>query len=179
MSSSSADAAAGGTALDLVIRADTGDVDQWRYNLPTAAGEVAALLPGEPVAGPRDIVIQTTDGQLQRISESNAAYEPLHFPLMVPAGDAGWHLGIKHVTPATKPALVAAQQQQYEQFPEVEQRLQEEEQQPRSAAQIALQIMQQLRELQPSQQPEQEDGPLGARSDSDDDLDDGRARENR
>ena len=43
---SAGEAAAGGNELDLIIRGDTGDVDRRRYNLPTAAGEVAALLPG-------------------------------------------------------------------------------------------------------------------------------------
>ena len=90
------EAVEGGAEVELIIRADTGDVDRRRYNLPTTAGEVAALLPGEPVAAPRDIIIQTRHGQLQRIAESNAAYEPLHFPLMLPFGDTGWHLGIPH-----------------------------------------------------------------------------------
>lgn len=46
---------------------------------------------------------------------------------MVPAGNAGWHLRVPHVSPATQPA----QQQQYEQFLRFQQQLQEEEQQHR------------------------------------------------
>ena len=67
---------ASGNELELIIRADTGDVDRRRYNLPTAAGEVAELLPGEPIAAPQDIVIQHESNRLQRIAESNAAYDP-------------------------------------------------------------------------------------------------------
>ena len=49
---SAGETVAGGSELELIIRADTGDVDCRRYNVPTAAGEVAALLPGEPTATP-------------------------------------------------------------------------------------------------------------------------------
>lgn len=91
---SAGEAVAGGSELELIIRADTGDVDRRRYNLPTAPGEVAALLPGEPTAAPRDIVIQSRSNQLHCIAESNTAYESLHFPLMLPHGDTGWHLQI-------------------------------------------------------------------------------------
>ena len=45
---STGEAAAGGNELELIIRADTGDLDRKRYNFPTVAGEAAALLPGEP-----------------------------------------------------------------------------------------------------------------------------------
>ena len=48
---SAGEATASGNELELIIRADTGDVDCRRYNLPTVAGEVAALLPGEPMGG--------------------------------------------------------------------------------------------------------------------------------
>ena len=49
---SAGEATASGKELELIIIADTGDVDRRWYNLPTAAGEVAALLPGEPIAAP-------------------------------------------------------------------------------------------------------------------------------
>ena len=119
---------------------------------------MAALLPEEPVAAPRDIIIQTRHGHLQRIAKSNAAYEPLHFPLMLPYGDTGWHLRILHVhNPTPNPAFVSAQQQQIEQMPLLQQQMQAEQQQQllegghqRSAQQTDVQQMQQLRELQPS-----------------------------
>ena len=86
---SAGEATASGDELELIIRADKGDVDRRQYNLPTAAGEVAALLPGEPIAAPRYIVIQHRSDRLQRIAESNGAYDPLHFPLMFPHGETG------------------------------------------------------------------------------------------
>ena len=86
---SAGEAAAGGNELELILRADIGDVDCRRYHLPIAAGKVAALLPGEPIAAPCDMVIQHGSNQLQRIVESNAAYNPLHFSLMFPHGDTG------------------------------------------------------------------------------------------
>ena len=105
---SAGEAAAGGNDLELIIRADTGDVDCRRYNLPTAAGEVTALLPGEPIPAPRDIVIQHRSNRLQRIAESNAAYDPLHFPLMFPHGETGWHLKSAQVqNPTPNPDLVS------------------------------------------------------------------------
>ena len=58
---SAGEATAGSNELELFIRADTGDVDRRRHNLPTAAGEVAALLPGEPVAAPLDIYSSSTE----------------------------------------------------------------------------------------------------------------------
>lgn len=49
--------AAEGTELDLLSKADAGDVDVRRYNAPVA-DEVAALLPGQPSAANRDFVLQ-------------------------------------------------------------------------------------------------------------------------
>ena len=66
---SAGEATASSSELELIIRADTGHVDRRRYNLPTAAGEVAALLPGEPIAAPQDVVIQHESHRLQRIAE--------------------------------------------------------------------------------------------------------------
>ena len=187
---SAGEAAAGGNELDLIIRADTGDVDRRRYNLPTAAGEVAALLPGEPMAEPRDIVIQHRSNRLQRIAESNAAYDPLHFPLMFPHGETGWHLQIAHLqNPIPSPDLVSAQQQQLQEFSALQHKMQAEQQQQQpganqpSALQIAKQQMHHLRELQPSQLEQQHDSGSENRhepdSESDDGLNDGRGREDR
>ncbi|DBA82582.1 TPA: hypothetical protein ACH3X2_000791 [Trebouxia sp. C0005] len=52
---SAAEAAAGVVKLDLIIRANTGDVDMRRYNAP-AANTVAALLPGKPTPDPLDVL---------------------------------------------------------------------------------------------------------------------------
>ena len=187
---SAREATASGNELELIIRADTGDIDRRRYNLPTAAGEVADLLPGEPIAAPQDIVIQHESNRLQRIAESNAAYDPLHFPLMFLHGETGWHLQIARLqNPIPSPDLVSAQQQQLQEFSALQHEMQAEQQQQQPAAnqpsalQIAKQQMHHLRELQPSQLEQQHDSGSENRheldSESDDGLNNGRGREDR
>ena len=187
---SAGEATASGNELELIIRADTQDVDRRRYNLSTAAGEVAALLPGEPIAAPQDIVVQHRSNRLQHIAESNAAYELLHFPLMFPHNETGWHLQIAHLqNPIPTPDLVSAQQQQLEEFSALQHEMQAEQQQQQpgadqpSALQIAKQQMHHLRKLQLSQLEQQHDNGIENRrepdSESDDGLNDGRGREDR
>ena len=71
--------------------------DQRRYNLPTTSTEVAAIIPyAHPHANTRDIILHLRnppDGQfpLQRIHDCNPAYDPLHYVLLFPLGDLGWH----------------------------------------------------------------------------------------
>ena len=88
--------------LGMVILDDAGrGVDQRRYNAPSAA-EVAVIIPGEEFEpGKRDIVVRRrpdpnrpNNRQLQIISNLHPAFEPLHFVLMFPYGQPGWHLGI-------------------------------------------------------------------------------------
>lgn len=65
--------------------------DPRRYNLP-AASEVAGLIPDSDTLnkGPRDIVLRMRGGGVQRLSDLNRAYDPLHFVLMHPRGEPGW-----------------------------------------------------------------------------------------
>ncbi|XP_048604780.1 uncharacterized protein LOC125582234 [Brassica napus] len=65
------------------------------HNLPTA-NEVAALIPGDFVLNmeTRDIVLESTSGKLQRISELHPAYLPLQYPLLFPYGEDGFRLNI-------------------------------------------------------------------------------------
>ncbi|XP_052623312.1 uncharacterized protein LOC111879408 [Lactuca sativa] len=67
------------------------------YNLPTAS-EVAALIIGDisDSIEKRDIVVQTKDGSLQRISELHPSYLPLQYPLLFPYGDDGYSVDILH-----------------------------------------------------------------------------------
>ena len=110
------------------------------------------------------MVLQHRSNRLQRIVESNAACEPLHFPLMFRHGDTGWHLQtpqVQNLTP--NPDLVSAQQQQLEEFSALQHEMQAEQQQQQpganqpSALQIAKQQMHCLRELQLSQLEQQND----------------------
>ena len=81
----------------MVIKAD-GCPDSRRYNAPTAQ-EIAVILPndgyGEEVAS-RDIVLYARKGGLQHITETHRAYDTLHYVLLFPLGEDGWHLNILH-----------------------------------------------------------------------------------
>ncbi|KAI3507904.1 hypothetical protein L1887_22900 [Cichorium endivia] len=67
------------------------------YNLPTAS-EVATLIVGDigDSFEKRDIIVQTSSGCLQRISELHPSYLPLQYPLLFPYGDDGYRVDIPH-----------------------------------------------------------------------------------
>ena len=70
--------------------------DSRRYNTPSAS-EVAAIMIGdgqETENQNRDIILQPHEGSIQRISEIHRAYTPLHYVLMFPRGEDGWHPNI-------------------------------------------------------------------------------------
>jgi len=85
--------------LNMVIK-EKPENDQRVYNAPTAS-EVAAILPGDGSYdfSCRDIIISGRDGNIHRISELNGSYDPLHYVLFFPNGDAGFHLDIKFRNP--------------------------------------------------------------------------------
>jgi hypothetical protein len=64
-----------------------------RYNLPTARHELAAIIPGDVDAciNARNIIIREKGGPLMRITEVHPSYVALHFPLLAPTGQSGWH----------------------------------------------------------------------------------------
>ena len=67
------------------------------YNLLTAP-EIAVLLPdlGYPdVVAIRDIVLHAYGGVIKRITETQYAYDLLHYVMLFPLND-GWHTGIPH-----------------------------------------------------------------------------------
>ncbi len=73
----------------IMINADP-TTDLRRYNAPTS-DEVAAIIPNdEEIAEGRDLILQTRNGALQRIQDTNAAYDALSYPLLFPRGEAGW-----------------------------------------------------------------------------------------
>lgn len=80
--------------ISMIIRYSR-DNDPRRYNTPTA-NEVAAIVidtdvDGESVAPTRDIILRLREGHLKRISELHMAYTPLHYVLLFPRGEDGWH----------------------------------------------------------------------------------------
>ncbi|GJE95688.1 ATP-dependent DNA helicase [Phanerochaete sordida] len=66
--------------------------DRRRYNLPTA-DEVAVIIPDAASwdADHRDIVLRDRADGLMHISEAHPAYAPLHYVLLFPYGEHGWH----------------------------------------------------------------------------------------
>jgi hypothetical protein len=60
------------------------------------ADEVIALMVGDGSEGVnrRDVVVAQEAGPFQRISELRVGYMTLHYPLLFPYGEDGWHLNI-------------------------------------------------------------------------------------
>jgi len=86
---------------EIVFRENT--VQRRRYNAPTA-GEVAAFIPGTEDEDVRRrevrVTMRATTGNegMTRIPVSHPAYDPLHFVLFHPNGEAGWHWDMKKVS---------------------------------------------------------------------------------
>ena len=69
--------------------------DKRRYNLPIA-NEVAVIIPGNKDAeatGPCDIILhrRTDSSTLQSLHDGHPAYACLHYVLLFPTGQHGWH----------------------------------------------------------------------------------------
>jgi len=67
--------------------------DQRTHNLPTAE-EIAVIIPEEGVhhaMDNRDVVLQAKGGQLEQISQNSPSYTVLHYVLLFPKGENGWH----------------------------------------------------------------------------------------
>ncbi|CAN1254543.1 ATP-dependent DNA helicase PIF1 [Linum perenne] len=66
-----------------------------QYELPTGC-ELAGLIPDDfqPDREERDIIVHTRQSGLLRITNLNPKYDALHFPLLFPHGEDGFHLGI-------------------------------------------------------------------------------------
>jgi hypothetical protein len=80
------------------INADPEDVpDRRRYNAPRAA-EVAAIIPDarddvheSERSNHRQIIVRKRDNGLQYLNEAHPAYDPLHYVLLFPRGEPGYH----------------------------------------------------------------------------------------
>ena len=79
--------------------------DSRRYNLPTARHELAAIIPGDVDAciNARNIIIRERGGPLMRITEVHPSYVALHFPLLAPTGQSGWHPELRFTFPDAHP----------------------------------------------------------------------------
>ena len=66
------------------------------YNVPTVS-EVVALIAGDfDTNSRRDIILETQNGQLQRIHELHSSYLSLQYPLLFPYGEDGYIADILH-----------------------------------------------------------------------------------
>ena len=82
--------------LTVVLRGDLG-ADPRRYNNPTD-NHIAAITPNnEYVRQAREIVLNTRDGRLHRISELHHSYVPLQYPLLFPRGESGWYMNMRNL----------------------------------------------------------------------------------
>jgi hypothetical protein len=71
--------------------------DLRRYNLPDANEEVAAVIPGdgsEERSNHRDIILHLSGGGVKQISHLHPSYSSLHYVLLFPYGEDGWHTDI-------------------------------------------------------------------------------------
>jgi len=88
----------------IVIRADRTPASEHKkcYNRPETE-EVAVLIAGhDEITTSRDIVLETRDSQLQRISELHPWYDALQYPLLFPCAEDGYHINIFQVDPASR-----------------------------------------------------------------------------
>jgi hypothetical protein len=80
--------------------------DQRRYNLPSS-DDVAVILLGDGTAPERrNIVLHPHHNgySLAQIDDGHPAYSPLHYILLFPHGDHGWHCELYHrPTPGLNP----------------------------------------------------------------------------
>ncbi|CAN1275523.1 hypothetical protein LINPERPRIM_LOCUS15732 [Linum perenne] len=82
-----------------------------QYELPSGT-DLASLIPGdfEPDREDRDIIVNNSSTGLTRITSLNPLFDSLHFPLLFPHGDDGFHTNIRydpaHVPPKTKRQFV-------------------------------------------------------------------------
>jgi hypothetical protein len=85
-------------SLRLTIHEALG-VDLWTHNRLTC-NEVAAVWL-DNIGAERDIILHQRGGVLQGISDTHLACDPLHFPLLFPHGELGWHLTVGNQGDAT------------------------------------------------------------------------------
>ncbi|KIJ47632.1 hypothetical protein M422DRAFT_248636 [Sphaerobolus stellatus SS14] len=77
--------------------------DQRHYNAPTAS-EIATILPGQADQQHDgcDIIVHLQGGSLQRISHGSPVHIPLHYTLLYPNGDPGWHWDMQLANPSNR-----------------------------------------------------------------------------
>src|SRR6266542_3474522 len=98
------------TKIFILIHSDQ-TRDSRRYNVPTAS-DVAAIMIGDGYdinLSNRDILLRLHDGGLQRISEFHPSYDALHYILLFPGGDDGWHADIPLIGSVKRERVITMQ----------------------------------------------------------------------
>ncbi|CAL1402844.1 unnamed protein product [Linum trigynum] len=77
-----------------------------QYDLPSST-EIAALIPGDfvPDRDDRDIIVDHIYEGLKRITSLNPKFDALHFPLLFPYGEDGYHPLIKYRSAFCPPSM--------------------------------------------------------------------------
>ena len=70
--------------------------DGHTYNVPTVQEVVALIVSDLDANSKRDIIVETQQGQLQRIHELHSSYLVLQYPFMFPSGEDGYRPDILH-----------------------------------------------------------------------------------
>ena len=75
------------------------------YNLLNNQHELTAIIPGnvDTCIDARNIIICERGGPLLRITEVHPSYVPLHFPLLAPTGQSGWHEDLRYTFTDARP----------------------------------------------------------------------------
>ncbi|CAL1402098.1 unnamed protein product [Linum trigynum] len=77
-----------------------------QYDLPTSS-DIAALIPGDfvPDREDQDIIVDHQGEGLKRITSLNPKFEALHFPLLFPYGEDGFHPQIPYNSVFCPPSM--------------------------------------------------------------------------
>ncbi|CAG8740370.1 20509_t:CDS:2, partial [Gigaspora rosea] len=89
----------GASETDLAIHLHFNSAtDHCRYNLPTT-NEIAVILPGDDfvLECMHDIILHLCGGPLERIHKGHPAYLPLHYVLLFPYSELGWHSELQQI----------------------------------------------------------------------------------
>ena len=71
--------------------------DPRRYKIPHVTNEIAIILPGNGTTiNPCDIIVQLKGGPFRRVFDTQPAYVTLHYVLLFPRGELGWHQDIPY-----------------------------------------------------------------------------------
>ena len=75
------------------------------YNLPSSTSIAALVLAAsndQEGYACRDIILNLRDGTVNRVSNIHPSFDSLHYVLLFPYGDNGWHIALKNINISQK-----------------------------------------------------------------------------